>query len=164
MTGMVPRRDPVHHWRHMRASSAGRGVSFHPGRQHGQQAPLTEVVRGLGSTVLARPTLLTTWAPRYGPSWPRVTSRHAHSLPGIRSLTSDSCSYIRNGWRQCGPPWGQRSYPRLNPYPQGRARRNPPRPRGVGWEGVCALGVGRDGALLKGLGEPVNTPWTIRAN
>jgi hypothetical protein len=58
MMEAAQRRDPVRHWCYRRALSVGHGVPSRPGARHGQKAPLTGAVRGLGSIVSVRPALL----------------------------------------------------------------------------------------------------------
>jgi hypothetical protein len=126
MTEMAPHHDLVHHWCYTRASSAGHGVPFRPGAQYGQRTPLTGNVRGLDSTVPVCPMLLVMCAPRYGLSWPRVTSRHACSLSDVRSMVPGSRRHTRSGWRQRGRPAGAALPSEARCASRDRARRSPP--------------------------------------
>jgi hypothetical protein len=189
----APRRDPVHHWCYMRASSAGHGALFCPSARHGQQAPLMGVVWGLGSTVPVHPALLATCAPRYGPLWPRVMLRRAHSLPRSRSVVLGPCCHARSGWRRRGPPMGACApvrgwihLPRsgetdlvpwglgeVEPAPKGSGETEPtpkwsgetgPMPLGLGETEPMPLGSGEMEPMPLGSDEAIVTPLIVQVN
>jgi hypothetical protein len=134
MMEAVPRRDPVRHWCYRWASSGGHGVPSYPGAWHGQQAPLMGAVQRLGSTVPVCPALLATCAPRHGPSWPRVASRHACSLLDIRSMVPGPCHHTRSACALV------RGWIRFLGLSEAESL------LGVRWDGIHTLGVGRGGA------------------
>ena len=56
-TRTAPCRVPVHHWRHVQASSPGRGAPLRPDERRGGLTRLSVLVRGLGRTAPVHPTL-----------------------------------------------------------------------------------------------------------
>jgi hypothetical protein len=124
-----------------------------------------------------RPALLTAWAPRYGPSWPRVMSSCAHSLFGIMGTVLGPHPHVHSGWRRYGPlrdpalpseagfasagsgevepsPRGQA---RLTPSPLGSCEAEPPL-KGSGKVEPTPLWLGEMEPVPLGLGETKSTP------
>jgi hypothetical protein len=93
-------------------------------------------------------------------SWPRVMSRRAHSLPGVRSQVHALTSLVVG---DSAGPHGAYA-PTRDRIRIVKVRRDRAHALGVQRDEVRALGVRRDGPLLKGPGEPINTPLTIQVN
>ena len=165
-TVIAPCRGLVRHWRHAQASSVGHGIPLRPGGRHGELTRLSASIRGLGRTAPAHPILFLMLIPRYGPSWPRVTSRRASLFLGVRVLTQSHMPGPRvvGGDMPVGRQACQSGQTEPAPEgsgeaerkPKGRARRSlPPE---AGRVGASPLRSGETKPAPKGSGEMEPAP------
>jgi hypothetical protein len=139
--GVDDARDGFTSWRRWRWRWLHVVALFATGATHGCRQPV----------VAPRPVLpgvVGDVGPRHGLSWLQVMSRHAHSLPCVRGLTSDSSFHVHSGW-------GLRRAPmQLAPSPEAwRA------PSGSGETNLLILGSDEVEPMPKGSGKVETMLW-----